>query len=425
MAVTPIKIMGAYTLINDIVGASDTAYSVDKISTDVINDNDIVMTEHEGGMYFYNAVTYPFEITVGDDLPYYIKPNDETGFQRWTLMKLYGDGVSTDSLSANNGSIITIYHDVNILNNLYANYTGTVGLSAVSATMGDLTVYNGLTVIGDAQIAGKLRGDIYASDNTFKVLDNGIDGTDVQLNALGITGTAIKDEDDMISNSDVHLATQQSIKAYVDSGTINMTNKTLTSSILNTSVSGTAVLDEDDMISNSDVHLATQQSIKAYVDSGTITMTNKTLTSPVINTQITGTAIKDEDNMASNSDVHLATQQSIKAYIDSKVSTSSPFSTWQGEVSKSKDVLYTNNTGKVMAVHVSFHDAACSPFYAYMYAYVNRGSGLTLVDNNLAVNWGCQWEYTSHLIFYVPPGATYKVTGSGSYAQIEKWNEAY
>jgi len=49
----------------------------------------------------------------------------------------------------------------------------------------------------------------------------------------------------------------------------------------------------------------------------TTVMTNKTLTSPVVNTQITGTAVLDEDNMASNSATQLATQQSIKAYVDS------------------------------------------------------------------------------------------------------------
>jgi len=45
-----------------------------------------------------------------------------------------------------------------------------------------------------------------------------------------------------------------------------LTNKTLTSPVLNTGVSGTAVLDEDDMVSDSATQLATQQSIKAYVD---------------------------------------------------------------------------------------------------------------------------------------------------------------
>ena len=48
----------------------------------------------------------------------------------------------------------------------------------------------------------------------------------------------------------------------------------------------------------------------------TDTLTNKTLTSPVLNTGVSGTAVKDEDNMASNSATHLATQQSIKAYVD-------------------------------------------------------------------------------------------------------------
>ena len=54
---------------------------------------------------------------------------------------------------------------------------------------------------------------------------------------------------------------------------------------------------------------------------GSETLTNKTLTSPVLNTGASGTAIKDEDNMASDSASHLATQQSIKAYVDSQVAT--------------------------------------------------------------------------------------------------------
>lgn len=48
--------------------------------------------------------------------------------------------------------------------------------------------------------------------------------------------------------------------------TDTLTNKTLTSPVLNTQVTGTAVLDEDAMGSDSNTKLATQQSIKAYVD---------------------------------------------------------------------------------------------------------------------------------------------------------------
>ena len=54
-------------------------------------------------------------------------------------------------------------------------------------------------------------------------------------------------------------------------GTQTMTNKTLTSPTLtspvfNTALSGTAVKDEDNMASDSSTALATQQSIKAYID---------------------------------------------------------------------------------------------------------------------------------------------------------------
>jgi hypothetical protein len=149
--------------------------------------------------------------------------------------------------------------------------------------------------------------------------------------------------------------------------TDTLTNKTLTSAVLNGTISGTSIKDEDDMSSDSASHLATQQSIKAYVDSqitanneigeltdvtitsvtdnevlaydstssefinqtaaeaglatltGTETLTNKTLTSAVLNTGVSGTAVLDEDNMASDSATQLATQQSIKAYVDSQV----------------------------------------------------------------------------------------------------------
>ena len=49
--------------------------------------------------------------------------------------------------------------------------------------------------------------------------------------------------------------------------TDTLTNKTITSAVLNTAVSGSAILDEDNMASDSATQLATQQSIKAYVDS--------------------------------------------------------------------------------------------------------------------------------------------------------------
>lgn len=70
---------------------------------------------------------------------------------------------------------------------------------------------------------------------------------------------------------------------------------------------------------------ATGQAVTFAIDStvatltGTQTLTNKTLTSAVLNGTISGTSIKDEDTMVSDSASHLATQQSIKAYVDAQV----------------------------------------------------------------------------------------------------------
>lgn len=88
-------------------------------------------------------------------------------------------------------------------------------------------------------------------------------------------------------------------------------------------------LDEDNMASNSATALATQQSIKAYVDSQTGLGSVVEDTTPQLggDLDLNGNAIDfpstaniadvlDEDNMASNSATSLATQQSIKAYVD-------------------------------------------------------------------------------------------------------------
>ena len=49
------------------------------------------------------------------------------------------------------------------------------------------------------------------------------------------------------------------------------------------------------------------------------TLSNKTLTSPVLNTGLSGTAFLDEDNFASDAADKVASQQSIKAYVASQV----------------------------------------------------------------------------------------------------------
>ena len=110
-----------------------------------------------------------------------------------------------------------------------------------------------------------------------------------------------------------------------DSGSINSGDTTVSvyvGSVFNNP--SVPVIDTDAMTEDSAILPPSQQSVKAFVESGTVTMTNKTLTSPtltspVLNTSLSGTAFKDEDNMSSDSATAVASQQSIKAYVDSQV----------------------------------------------------------------------------------------------------------
>jgi len=67
-----------------------------------------------------------------------------------------------------------------------------------------------------------------------------------------------------------------------------LTNKTLTSAVLNSTISGTSIKDEDNMSSDSASHLATQQSIKAYVDTEIASVPVGDITSVVAGTGLTG-----------------------------------------------------------------------------------------------------------------------------------------
>ena len=72
------------------------------------------------------------------------------------------------------------------------------------------------------------------------------------------------------SSNTITLAIDSTVTTLTGSQTLTnktLTSPTITSGVLNTSLSGSAFLDEDNMASDSNNKAASQQSIKAYVDS--------------------------------------------------------------------------------------------------------------------------------------------------------------
>jgi len=115
------------------------------------------------------------------------------------------------------------------------------------------------------------------SGSTVTTLSRGLAGTTDQVHAVGAVVEFVPDviQQQGILDALLSIVTEAGIadttKVVTPTGSQTLTNKTLTSPILtapvlNTSLSGTAFLDEDDMISNSATRVASQQSIKAYVD---------------------------------------------------------------------------------------------------------------------------------------------------------------
>jgi len=193
--------------------------------------------------------------------------------------------------------------------------------SATSVTIAsDITsthhVGRRVKIIGSATgtIFGKITTSAFSSPNTTLTftfdsgsLNSGDTTVAVYVGSV-FTNPAnpVVDEDNMASDSALIPPSQQSVKAFVTSGTATLTNKTI--ALGSNSLSGTTAQFNSALSDGSFATLA-----------GSENLTNKTLTSPVINTSVSGSAILDEDNLASNSATQLATQQSIKAYVDSQV----------------------------------------------------------------------------------------------------------
>jgi hypothetical protein len=173
---------------------------------------------------------------------------------------------------------------------------------------------NTLTISIDGTVVTGSSTDTF----TNKTIDangsgNSITNLEVADFASGVLDTDITS----VSSSDDTLASAKAIKTYVDAQVATVPTGDITAVTAGTGLSGggttgAVTLNIDTATT---VDLSTSQALS-----------NKTLTSPVINTGVSGSAILDEDDFASDSDTKLATQQSIKAYVATQVATANELS---------------------------------------------------------------------------------------------------
>ena len=181
----------------------------------------------------------------------------------------------------------------------------------------------------DGAIVPITTNDIDLGTSSLQFKDAFFDGT-VTLDGLVIGSAAsITDVDtdlSAVSGNDDTVASAKAIKTYVDAQ--------VTASDLDFSgdSGGNQAIDLDSqsltLTGGTGIDTTgSAQTMTFAIDStvatltGSQTLTNKTLTSPVLDTGISGTAFKDEDNMSSDSATAVASQQSIKAYVDTQVAT--------------------------------------------------------------------------------------------------------
>ena len=146
--------------------------------------------------------------------------------------------------------------------------------------VGDDSTLSTLTTGGELVIAGCNNISTTTADGRFSItLASSITGID------DITAGAVQILNNRIITTDSTNLLLQDIISVSNTGTItgistaNMSTANLSTSLILNSTTVTDILDEDNMASNSNTALITQQSIKAYVDTGSITLQNKTINS--------------------------------------------------------------------------------------------------------------------------------------------------
>ena len=187
-----------------------------------------------------------------------------------------------------------------------AAYTGAAGEITVDTTLNKVLLHDGSTA-GGAATVGNLQGNIRLGTTAAGEIDTS--SGNLTIDSAG--GTITLDDNVTISGN----LTVSGTTTTVDSTTVSIQNAFVFEGA--TDDAHETTLTTVDPTADRTISLPNATGTLVLNDNSA-TLTNKTLTSAVLNTAVSGSAILDEDNMASDSATQLATQQSIKAYVDSQ-----------------------------------------------------------------------------------------------------------
>ena len=216
--------------------------------------------------------------TLGADL---IPDGDNTrdiGSSSAEWKDLYIDGVAyLDAINFNGTAISATASELNIMDGVTSTTAELNILDGVTSTAAELNILDGVT----------------STTAELNILD-GVTATTAELNLTdggsSVGTTAVAGGDGILTNDNgtMRQTSVDTFDTYLSQSAKTLTNKTLTSAVLNGTISGTSIKDEDNMASDSATHLATQQSIKAYVDADVAAIPVGDITSVVAGTGMTG-----------------------------------------------------------------------------------------------------------------------------------------